>query len=65
MKTNKNNINISVRLPQSLRDSFQRLYPDCMSLYIRRSLEKAVKDKNVFDKIFFINDNVYTSEDSL
>lgn len=51
----KNNVNISFRLPEDLRKRFQRLYPECMSLYLRRAIEYAIKDKSLFDKIFFSN----------
>lgn len=55
MLKNNCNKNISFRLPEDLRDKFQRLYPGCLSLFLRRAIELAIKDKSLFDKIFFTN----------
>lgn len=43
----------SFRINKQDRDDFQRLYPYCLSRFIKLCINKAVKDKQFFNDIYF------------
>lgn len=45
----------SFRILKSDRDDFQRLYPYCLSRFIKLCIKRAVSDKQFFNEIFFNN----------
>ena len=45
---------VHVSLSASDADHFQRIYPDCMTRFVRNAVKIALSDKNFFDKIFFL-----------
>lgn len=44
---------VHLQLDISDRDMFQRLYPSCMTQFMRRAIARACVDKEFFDKVFF------------
>lgn len=43
----------SFRISKKDRDEFQRLYPYCLSRFIKLCINKAVTDKQFFNEIYF------------
>lgn len=43
-------------------DSFQRLYPGCMALFVRRALHLAVQDSQFFESVFFHEELLYSCD---
>lgn len=46
-------------------DSFQRLYPGCMALFVRRAVHMAVQDTQFFESVFFNEELLYSSDGSV
>lgn len=51
MATSKNRKNISLK--KELVDRFEYLYPKLTAVFCNRSLELALQDKELFERIFF------------
>lgn len=43
----------SFRISKNDKELFQRLYPYCMSRFIKRCIHLACKDKNFFNEVYF------------
>lgn len=43
----------SFRISTKDKKLFQRLYPYCMSRFIKRCINRACKDKNFFNEVYF------------
>lgn len=43
----------SFRISTEDKNVFQRLYPYCMSRFIKLCIKKAIQDKSFFNSIFF------------
>lgn len=43
----------SFRILKKDRDEFQRLYPYCLSRFVKLCIKKAVSDKQFFNEIYF------------
>lgn len=43
----------SFRISTQDKNNFQKLYPYCLSRFIKRCISKAVNDKNFFNQIYF------------
>lgn len=43
-------------------DVFQKLYPNCMALFVRRAVHMAVQDSQFFESVFF-NEELFYSRD--
>ena len=44
---------LSFRIDKSIRDKFQKLYPYCLSQFLRKAITLAIRDKELFNKIYF------------
>lgn len=44
---------VHVLVPVTDLDLFNRIYPSCLSNFVRRAIRLAVNDKKSFDNIFF------------
>lgn len=44
---------ISFRINKSDRDKFQKLYPYCLSTFLRKCILIAIKNKQLFQQIYF------------
>lgn len=44
---------ISFRLDKNIRDNFQRLYPFCLSRFLRKCILAAIKNRELFNQIYF------------
>lgn len=44
---------ISFRCDKTTRDTFQRLYPYCLTRFIKKCILLAVKNKEFFQKVYF------------
>lgn len=51
--TTKKTVTVHCNIPKDVVELFERCYPRCRTRFISLALEKAVKDKVLFDKIFF------------
>lgn len=49
----KNNKQIHIYVDERIRDDFERNYPHCRSRFVENAMKLALKDKDIFDKIFF------------
>ena len=44
---------ISFRIEKTKRDKFQKLYPYCLSQFLRKAIILAIRDRELFQKIYF------------
>ena len=47
---------ISFRLDKDKRDMFQKLYPFCLSRFLRKCIIAAIKNRQLFNDIYFSED---------
>lgn len=43
----------TISLDKNVRSNFERLYPECFSMFIRRALSRALNSKDFFDEVFW------------
>lgn len=44
---------VSFYCPKDSIERFQKLYPHCLTLFLSRSVQLALSDRALFEKIFF------------
>lgn len=44
---------MSIRIDKDDNNMFQKLYPYCMSQFIKKAIKLAIADKKFFDKVYF------------
>lgn len=50
---NKSSHPMSLRIDMNDNKMFQKLYPYCLSQFVRKAVKLAISDKKFFDKVFF------------
>lgn len=58
-KCEKPRANMVVRIDKDVLDSFNRVYPDLLNIFLTRAVKAATIDKQMFEKIFFDYSEVY------
>ena len=47
------NKQITAYVDEDILNRFKSLYPQCLTLFIRRAISACVKDRQLFERIFF------------
>lgn len=48
------NKHLSIRIEEVDYHYFNRLYPNCLTRFVRNAIKYSIKHKNLFEKIFFM-----------
>lgn len=46
----------TISFGKDVRSDFERLYPECFSIFVRRAVRRALLSKDFFDSVFWFKE---------